>query len=234
MDACKSMRVCFDSLCFSSMQQQQLADEEDATTEFTSASTSAAPVEQPTSFATEQPVSNMGNIQAIIQEKDIKIVKLNTELGYSQDESRELREELNYRKEETQELLQRKDMIISNLEAQLNSTKEDAQQLLLRKDQRIAELEQQLLRCTSEILELRSQLDKFLSVLPFKSPLKPEKLRPRKQRAQGISAEPPLEEPALLVTVEKSDRLVPRAFIITGSYIDNILFIRDLCIVHIY
>ncbi|KZC14770.1 cGMP-dependent protein kinase 1 [Dufourea novaeangliae] len=84
----------------------------------------------------------------------------------------------------------------------------ELQELLRVKDERIAELEAILCRRDAEIQELRSHLDKFLSVLPFKSPLTPTKPRPRKQRAQGISAEPPLQEFASLTVVDKNDRIV--------------------------
>lgn len=171
------MRVCFDSLCFSSTQQQRLADEEDATTQFAAASATSVPVITPQHLGgyLVQPVSSMGSPRDI------------------------------------QDLLRDKDSRIAELEAQLCLRNGETEELLHLKD----ELERQLCLRNSEIQELRSHLDKFLSVLPFKSPLKPEKSRPRKQRAQGISAEPPLEEPALLVVVEKSDRLVllPRDFI---------------------
>ncbi|XP_024085064.1 cGMP-dependent protein kinase, isozyme 2 forms cD4/T1/T3A/T3B-like [Cimex lectularius] len=68
---------------------------------------------------------------------------------------------------------------------------------------RILQLEEELKAKESEILELRSQLDKFQSVFPYHISgnntnnnnntyynAKGELSRPRKQRAQGISAEP--------------------------------------------
>ena len=77
------------------------------------------------------------------------------------------------------------------------------------KERRIHELEEQLKIRNGEITELRSQLDKFQSVFPFSNPVSPTSNhhygsinnnhfsitnnnfgRPRKQRAQGISAEP--------------------------------------------
>ena len=60
--------------------------------------------------------------------------------------------------------------------------------LLQEKESRIRELEAQLRLREQEILELRSHLDKFQSVFPYH--IKNNQLRPRKQRAQGISAEP--------------------------------------------
>lgn len=75
------------------------------------------------------------------------------------------------------------------------------------KDDRILELEAQLRHQEAEIVELRSHLDKFLSVLPFKSPLSPGKPKPRKHRAQGISAEPLRHHDLVsLQIIEKSER----------------------------
>lgn len=64
----------------------------------------------------------------------------------------------------------------------------ELQVMLQNKDQRIRELEAQLRLREQEILELRSHLDKFQSVFPYH--IKNNQLRPRKKRAQGISAEP--------------------------------------------
>ncbi|CAL7950189.1 unnamed protein product [Xylocopa violacea] len=147
-DACVSMRVCFDSLCFSST-QQRLADEEDAPQLPTN-----GPVAVVAAAAGQRAVSNVHGATAI------------TAMG----------------------------------------TLRELQELLRVKDEKIAELETLLCRRDAEIQELRSHLDKFLSVLPFKSPLTPTKPRPRKQRAQGISAEPPLQELATLTVIDKSDR----------------------------
>jgi len=90
-------------------------------------------------------------------------------------------------------------------------TLRELQELLRVKDERIAELEAVVCCRDAEIQELRSHLDKFQSVLPFSTapPLTPTKPRTR-DRAQGISAEPPLQELAPLAVVDKSDRLVPR------------------------
>ncbi|KYM89359.1 cGMP-dependent protein kinase 1 [Atta colombica] len=83
----------------------------------------------------------------------------------------------------------------------------ELQELLRIKDERIAELEAVVCCRDAEIQELRSHLDKFLSILPFSAapPLTPTKPRTR-DRAQGISAEPPLQELAPLAVVDKSDR----------------------------
>jgi cGMP-dependent protein kinase len=65
---------------------------------------------------------------------------------------------------------------------------QELQVLLQTKDLRIRDLEAQLRVREQEILELRSHLDKFQSVFPYH--IKNNQLRPRKKRAQGISAEP--------------------------------------------
>ncbi|KOX72584.1 cGMP-dependent protein kinase 1 [Melipona quadrifasciata] len=145
-DACVSMRVCFDSLCFSST-QQRLADEEDASQLPTHGAVAVV------AAAGQRAISNVTGATTI------------TAMG----------------------------------------TLRELQELLRVKDEKIAELEALLCRRDAEIQDLRSHLDKFLSVLPFKSPLTPTKPRPRKQRAQGISAEPPLQELATLTIVDKSD-----------------------------
>ncbi|KAF4519614.1 hypothetical protein B566_EDAN003781 [Ephemera danica] len=66
------------------------------------------------------------------------------------------------------------------------------QNILLARDERIRELEQQLRARDEEIQQLRSHLDKFQSVFPFHTAGTAASVaaRPRKQRAQGISAEP--------------------------------------------
>lgn len=68
------------------------------------------------------------------------------------------------------------------------SSQQELQVLLQTKDYRIRDLEAQLRLREQEILELRSHLDKFQSVFPYH--IKKNQLRPRKKRAQGISAEP--------------------------------------------
>lgn len=154
-DACVSMRVCFDSLCFSST-QQRLADEEDASQLQNTSITSVSTV----------------NTVATIAEG------IGTHIGANQVPIR----------------------------GPAMDTLRDLQELLRVKDERITELETVVCRRDAEIQDLRSHLDKFLSVLPFKSPLTPTKPRPRKQRAQGISAEPPLQQLAPLVFYDKSER----------------------------
>jgi len=58
------------------------------------------------------------------------------------------------------------------------------EKLLKAKDEQIRRLQQELVEKDTEIEQLKSQLDKFQSVLPKAL------MRPRKVRAQGISAEP--------------------------------------------
>lgn len=67
------------------------------------------------------------------------------------------------------------------------TTVQDLQILLNSKDEKIKELQRQLVEKDDQVQELRSQLDKYQSV--FGLTYKREN-GPRKQRAQGISAEP--------------------------------------------
>ena len=62
-------------------------------------------------------------------------------------------------------------------------------EILAKKDDLIKDLEKKLKVKDDEITELRSQLDKFQSVIPY-SAGSSSKDQPRKTRAQGISAEP--------------------------------------------
>lgn len=74
----------------------------------------------------------------------------------------------------------------------------ELQTILTAKDEKIRELEAQLQMREKEILELRSHLDKFQSVFPYhvasshhlNTLNNNHQPRARKQRAQGISAEP--------------------------------------------
>jgi len=63
-------------------------------------------------------------------------------------------------------------------------SKGDLQNIIKARDEEIAQLHQSLAEKDDEIEQLKSQLDKFQSVLPKAL------MRPRKVRAQGISAEP--------------------------------------------
>lgn len=169
-DACVSMRVCFDSLCFSSSQQPR-ADEEDAADAAAAASTTQLPTDG--ALAVASVVATTATTTQVTQ-----VPHVGAGGGAA----------------------------IATM-----GTLRELQELLRVKDERIAELEAVVCCRDAEIQELRSHLDKFLSVLPFSAapPLTPTKPRTR-DRAQGISAEPPLQELAPLAVVDKSDRLVPR------------------------
>ena len=69
---------------------------------------------------------------------------------------------------------------------------QELQSLLLKRDERIAQLEGLLNRKEQDIIELKSQLDKYQSVFSFQTMGNSKKnmTSRRKQRAQGISAEP--------------------------------------------
>ena len=193
-DACVSMRVCFDSLCFSST-QQRLADEEDATqlgqrrdnnamttTTATMSANLGTPGAIPIGVAGGQnatPPSSLSLSNAINNNATTNNSNNNNGTSVNQP---------------------------SPSNHNVDGLR-DIQELLRVKDERIEELESLVNQKDAEIQELRSHLDKFLSVLPFKSPLTPTKPRPRKQRAQGISAEPPLQL-AQLLPYDKSDRFV--------------------------
>lgn len=64
-------------------------------------------------------------------------------------------------------------------------SRHDLQRIIRVKDDQIRRLQQELAERDEEIEKLKSQLDKYQSVLP-----KAAIIRPRKVRAQGISAEP--------------------------------------------
>jgi len=209
-DACVSMRVCFDSLCFSST-QQRLADEEDAAAAAAAvaaaaaaagaaaaaaagaAAAAAAAAAAPTAAASQPQLPAHGTA-TVVAAAVTTAVTATTSNNSAQ--------------------VTRVPQIGTGVSAAAIATGmgtlRELQELLRVKDERIGELEMILRNREAEIQELRSHLDKFLSVLPFKPPLTPTKPRPRKQRAQGISAEPPLQELAPLAVIDKSDRLVPR------------------------
>ncbi|CAD6208163.1 GSCOCG00010419001-RA-CDS, partial [Cotesia congregata] len=173
------MRVCFDSLCFSST-QHRLADEEDAFqlqsngTAIVVSSSSTSPSNSPTAVPVPGP-----NFTAITA------TTCSEGLG---------------------QVLARAATPPSN--STLTPAMEKLQELLRTKDERISQLEATLTKKDNEIQDLRSHLDKFISIMSIKSPLTPTKSRPRKQRAQGISAEPPLHQLTPLKFYDKSDRLV--------------------------
>ncbi|KAL3273187.1 hypothetical protein HHI36_014641 [Cryptolaemus montrouzieri] len=88
--------------------------------------------------------------------------------------------------------------ITRRMESSMGDPVAELRKLLEVKDQQIEDLNDQLVARNREIATLRSQLDKFQSVLTACSPTSPKLLsgnvgiRPRKQRA-GISAEPQSE-----------------------------------------
>lgn len=182
-DACVSMRVCFDSLCFSSSQQPH-ADEEDEAAAVGGAAAAAVAAAGATS--TQLPTDGAAAPANILAATTVtqQVPHVGAAGGAA---------------------------AIAMGTVTTMGTLRELQELLRAKDERIAELETVVCCRDAEIQELRSHLDKFLSVLPFSAapPLTPTKPRTR-DRAQGISAEPPLQELAPLAVVDKSDRLVPR------------------------
>uniref|UniRef100_A0A6P7FSJ4 cGMP-dependent protein kinase n=1 Tax=Diabrotica virgifera virgifera TaxID=50390 RepID=A0A6P7FSJ4_DIAVI len=88
---------------------------------------------------------------------------------------------------ELQALLVQKDERIEELTRQIQSFDREVM-----REQRLRDLQQQLQIREIEISDLRSQLDKFQSVIRVQNPTSPKGMRPRKQRA-GISAEPQSE-----------------------------------------
>lgn len=67
----------------------------------------------------------------------------------------------------------------------------ELQEMLIERDDRIKQLEAVVKVRDNEIMELKSQLDKFQSVIPYATVAAGvSKVRARKTRAQGISAEP--------------------------------------------
>lgn len=180
-DACVSMRVCFDSLCFSST-QHRLADEEDAfqlQSNGTAIVVSSSSTTSPSSSPTAVPVPNLTAITATTCSEGLGQVLARAATPPSN----------------------------STLTPAMEKLRE-LQELLRTKDERISQLEATLTMKDNEIQDLRSHLDKFISIMSIKSPLTPTKSRPRKQRAQGISAEPPLHQLTPLKFYDKSDRLV--------------------------
>ena len=77
---------------------------------------------------------------------------------------------------------------LDNNNRKMTTTVQDLQLLLRSKDEKIKELQRQLIEKDEHLTELRSQLDKYQSV--FGLTFKQANNGPRKQRAQGISAEP--------------------------------------------
>jgi len=183
-DACVSMRVCFDSLCFSSSQQPRADEEDDVVAAAAAAGAAVAVAGASTQLPTDGAAAVDGGIGIVATTATTtQITQVPLHIGAGGG------------------------AVIATMGTPLR----ELQELLRIKDERIAELETVVCCRDAEIQELRSHLDKFLSILPFSAapPLTPTKPRTR-DRAQGISAEPPLQELAPLAVVDKSDRLVPR------------------------
>lgn len=105
------------------------------------------------------------------------------------------------------------------IEPQLTDKEKDLIRVIQIKDVRIKQLEEQITRRDEEIANLKSHLDKFQSVFPFRSS-GPGAIHPgrkigrniQRQRAQGISAEPQSESSMhdlLSVTFPKYDKEEP-------------------------
>ncbi|XP_070154433.1 cGMP-dependent protein kinase for isoform X1 [Polyergus mexicanus] len=176
-DACVSMRVCFDSLCFSSTQQPLADEEEDAAASSQLPTTHGAAAVVAVDAVTSSTSANTTTIAATATTQVTQVPHI---IGGTAG---------------------------GGAPIATMGTLRELQELLRARDERIAELEAVVCCRDGEIQELRSHLDKFLSVLPFSAapPLTPTKPRTR-DRAQGISAEPPLQELAPLAVVDKSDR----------------------------
>lgn len=221
-DACVSMRVCFDSLCFSST-QHRLADEEDAnqlgnnnsssltgnvTTTMTTNTTptmieAGTIITSATVTTTGSPISSLPAMAP--QSIHANPINNNNNNNNNNHNNNNGNSRLTGNSASFPESTNVQQPSASNHNV---DGSRDFHELLRIKDERIVELENIVARRDAQIQELRSHLDKFLSVLPFKSPLTPTKPRPRKQRAQGISAEPPLQQLAPLVFYDKNDRCV--------------------------
>jgi cGMP-dependent protein kinase len=118
------------------------------------------------------------------------------------------------------------------------SSVDELQQLLCEKETKITELTKLVQQRDVEITNLKSQLDKFQSVLPLYMPTSPKHivglnnnavLRPRKQRA-GISAEPQSEASILELSKEtfptynkdESSRELIKAAILDNDFMKNL------------
>ncbi|XP_056634127.1 cGMP-dependent protein kinase, isozyme 2 forms cD4/T1/T3A/T3B isoform X2 [Diorhabda sublineata] len=135
------MRVCFGSLCFSSVVDEEASVHQGA------------------------PLNNNPNSTVVTNRVSDKMANV----------------------AELQALLVQKDLLIEELTRQIERV-----DIELLREQRLQELRQQLQQRENEICDLRSQLDKFQSVIRVQNPTSPKGIRPRKQRA-GISAEPQSE-----------------------------------------
>ncbi|KAM0734438.1 hypothetical protein ACS0PU_011909 [Formica fusca] len=139
-DACVSMRVCFDSLCFSSTQQPLADEEEDAAAASsqlptTHGAAAVVAVDAVTSSTSANNTTAAAAAAATTQVTQVPHIIGGTAGG--------------------------------GAPITAMGTLRELQELLRAKDERIAELEAVVCCRDAEIQELRSHLDKFLSVLPF-------------------------------------------------------------------
>ncbi|XP_072393985.1 cGMP-dependent protein kinase, isozyme 2 forms cD4/T1/T3A/T3B isoform X2 [Diabrotica undecimpunctata] len=125
---------------------------------------------------------------------------------------------------ELQALLVQKDEKIEELTRQIQSFDREVM-----REQRLQDLQQQLQIREIEISDLRSQLDKFQSVIRVQNPTSPKGMRPRKQRA-GISAEPQSEASILELSKQtftvhpkdESSRELIKSAILDNDFMKNL------------
>ncbi|XP_050511705.1 cGMP-dependent protein kinase, isozyme 2 forms cD4/T1/T3A/T3B isoform X2 [Diabrotica virgifera virgifera] len=125
---------------------------------------------------------------------------------------------------ELQALLVQKDERIEELTRQIQSFDREVM-----REQRLRDLQQQLQIREIEISDLRSQLDKFQSVIRVQNPTSPKGMRPRKQRA-GISAEPQSEASILELSKQtftvhpkdESSRELIKSAILDNDFMKNL------------
>ncbi|CAG9832514.1 unnamed protein product [Diabrotica balteata] len=121
-------------------------------------------------------------------------------------------------------LLVQKDEKIEELTRQIQSFDREVM-----REQRLQDLQQQLQIREIEISDLRSQLDKFQSVIRVQNPTSPKGMRPRKQRA-GISAEPQSEASILELSKQtftvhpkdESSRELIKSAILDNDFMKNL------------
>lgn len=125
---------------------------------------------------------------------------------------------------ELQALLVQKDEKIEELTRQLQQIDNE-----MMREQRLQQLQMQLQQRELEINGLRSQLDKFQSVMRVHNPTSPKGMRPRKQRT-GISAEPQSEASILEMSKQsfpvypkdKSSRDLIKSAILDNDFMKNL------------
>lgn len=99
------------------------------------------------------------------------------------------------------------------------TTMHDLQLLIKGKDEKIMELQKQLSEKDEHLQELRSQLDKYQSV--FGQTFKQVTKGPRKQRAQGISAEPQMVQNLVNQVFKKHSKCTSSRDLIKQAILDN-------------